>query len=112
MSAELHKFRDDLQNRPAPGSNAPPVTIRAKDLDENFTKVTVLESETDPPEYDVEYTERGILLSKFLPPGTNQGDLLYWDGEAWSVLPAPQDNEFRVLAIQSGNLTWAQTEDC
>jgi hypothetical protein len=52
-----------------------------------------------------------------LPSGNNKGDILYWDPSveengAWRVLSAPQNNQLRVLTIQSGNLEWIETEDC
>jgi hypothetical protein len=109
---DLHLFEEDLQKRPARGSNAPPVSIRAKDLDGNFKKVTVIDSEKDPPEYVVEYTDEGVILKDFLAQGENTGDLLYWDGDGWEILSAPQDDKLRVLTIQSGNLEWIETEDC
>jgi|688.fasta_scaffold157588_3 hypothetical protein len=60
---DLHKFRDDLKNRPAPGSNAPPVSIRAKDLDENYKKVTVVKPSIIPaglqPDYEMRYRKDG-----------------------------------------------------
>jgi hypothetical protein len=67
---DLHKFERDLKNRPGPGSNAPPVSIRAKDLDENYKKVTLIESNEDPPPYTVEYTKEGTRLKDIrgLPP--------------------------------------------
>jgi hypothetical protein len=68
---ELHIFTEDLKHRPAPGSNAPPRTVRAKDLDDNFKKVTLLESNEDPPAYNIEYTKHGVLLTGIsgLPEG-------------------------------------------
>jgi len=59
---ELHVFKDDLKNRPLPGSKQPPRTVRAQDLDDNFKKVTILESEDEPPEYKVEYRDEGVVL--------------------------------------------------
>jgi hypothetical protein len=59
----LHKFKDDLDKVPPKGSNRPPRTIRAKDLDGNFEKVTILPSEAIPPEYEVSYREDGVILS-------------------------------------------------
>jgi hypothetical protein len=68
---ELHKFKDDLSMAPPKGSNAPPRSISAKALDGNFNKVTLLPSETDPPEYEVNYREDGVILSDIngLPEG-------------------------------------------
>lgn len=59
---DLHEFKDDLKATPGPGSKAPPRTIRASDLDENFAKVTLIESAEDPPPYQVEYTKDGTRL--------------------------------------------------
>jgi hypothetical protein len=59
---ELHFFKDDLKNRPLPKSKQPPRTIRARDLDDNFKKVTILESDDDPPQYRTEYTDEGVVL--------------------------------------------------
>jgi hypothetical protein len=109
---DLHRFTEDLAKVPPKGSNQPPRSISAAALDGNFNKVTVLPSETDPPEYQVSYGEGGIILSEFLPQGQQGGDILYWDGEAWVVLAAPTDDTLRVLTIQSGTLTWLATEDC
>jgi hypothetical protein len=69
---DLHRFKEDLEKVPPKGSNAPPRSISATDLDGNFDKVTVLPSKTDPPEYQVSYREDGVLLSEFkagLPEG-------------------------------------------
>jgi hypothetical protein len=68
---DLHKFENDLKNRPGPGSNAPPVSIRAKNLDDNFKKVTLIGSDENPPPYTVEYTADGTRLRniKGLPEG-------------------------------------------
>lgn len=109
---DLHKFERDLKNRPGPGSNAPPVSIRAKDLDGNYRKVTLIASDQDPPLYQVEYTADGTRLTRLLPEGANAGDLLYWSGEQWLVLPAPSDAALRVLTIEGSALTWMATEAC
>lgn len=90
---DLHKFRDDLKNVPAPGSNAPPRTIRARDLDENFRKVTVIDSEALPPDYRVKPTKDGIILTDILPE-------------------RPAGNSLHVLGVQGGVLKWVATEDC
>jgi hypothetical protein len=109
---DLHLFREDLAKVPPKGSDQPPRTIRAADLDGNFKKVTVLPSESDPPEYEVEYREDGTILSNFLPEGNNRGDLLYWNGSAWQVFPAASGTTLNVLTIQNGNLAWTPTQDC
>jgi hypothetical protein len=64
---KLHSFQEDLKKRPAKGSNAPPVSIRAKDLDENYEKVTLISSPDIPKPYDVEYTKEGTRLKNMRP---------------------------------------------
>jgi hypothetical protein len=86
---DLHKFKKDLDNVPPRGSNQPPVSIRARDLDGNFEKVTVLPSEAIPPEYQVTYRDDGVILSDIngLPEGAvarefnvceNGNPVTYW----------------------------------
>jgi hypothetical protein len=111
-SPDLHKFERDLLNRPGPGSNAPPVSIRAKNLDENYKKVTLIASDQDPPLYRVRYTPDGTRLTSLLPDGARSGDLLYWNGERWLVLPAVVSATLHVLTIQGGTLAWTATEEC
>ena len=109
---DLHKFEQDLKNNPTLGSTAPPRTIRAKDLDGNNKKLTLLEGEGNPKLYEVEYTPDGTRITRILPEGTNRGDLLYWTGSKWDVLAAPQSGTMRVLTLTSGTLAWTDTEDC
>jgi hypothetical protein len=90
---DLHKFKRDLSNVPAPGSDAPPRTIRASDLDGNFTKVTVIEPPREsPPSYTVEYTKDGTVL-RLLPE-------------------YPQGSTLHVLGVQNGQLRWVATTNC
>ena len=116
---KLVLFKDYL-NRRATG-NEPPVSIKAKDLDENFAFTTVIENpdETDDNKsYRVKYEESGtVLVLPVLPRGTNKGDLLYWNpdlGEAgaWAILPSPAGTAMRVLTISNRALAWTQTQDC
>jgi hypothetical protein len=86
---DLHSFQRDLANKPGKGSDAPPRTLRAKDLDENFKKVTLLESDEDSPVYSVEYSADGVRI-KFAPPG---------------------EGTF-VLGAVNGQVQWIATEDC
>lgn len=62
---DLHKFERDLANRPTKGSNAPPVSIRAKDLDGNYKKVTVIRPTNNVaslPDYEPRYKKDGTEL--------------------------------------------------
>jgi hypothetical protein len=59
---DLHLFERDLANIPGKGSSAPPRTIKAKDLDENNKKLTLLPDQSETPAYTVEYTQDGTRL--------------------------------------------------
>jgi hypothetical protein len=61
-------FSDYLKNRPL--KNDPPVSIRARDLDKNFARCTVIAPDQDPPPYRVKYSEKGTELLDIsgLPP--------------------------------------------
>jgi hypothetical protein len=89
---DLHLFERDLANKPGKGSSAPPRTIRAKDLDNNNKKLTVLQGEGSPPSYTVKYTPDGIILN---------------------VLPTlPTASGLHVLTVSGGVLAWTATQDC
>jgi hypothetical protein len=117
---KLHLFRDDLKQIPGPGSSAPPRSIRAGDLDENYEKVTVIKpKQNNPVPYELEYTEQGTVLKniKQLPDGQSRGDLAFWNPEAgeagkWVVLRAHRSIDLHVLGIEDGILKWVKTEDC
>jgi len=89
---DLHKFRSDLLKKPPVGVNAPPIGIRAKDLDENFRKVTLIDGPGNPPQYRVKHTKGGTILTDLLPARPASG--LY------------------VLTSSDGTLAWTATEDC
>jgi hypothetical protein len=137
---DLHKFRSDLGKKPPLGVNGPPIGIRAKDLDDNFNKVTLISGQGSPPLYRVRYTKDGIIITDLnVPPdGSNLGDLLYWNpqageggawvvlntsgadrgtllvwgGNTWQILNAPQGGDLHVLSVQNGYVSWAPTQDC
>jgi hypothetical protein len=90
---DLHLFVEDLNKKPAAGSSAPPVSIRAKDLDGNFKKVTLLSCDKDPKTYTLEHKNEGIRIRDILPT-------------------RPSGNGLYVLTVQNGALAWTQTEDC
>jgi hypothetical protein len=63
MLPDLHKFVSDLDKRPGNGAAVPPRVVRAKDLDENFEKLTLVEPQKGPPDfYVVEYRREGTKL--------------------------------------------------
>ena len=90
--SDLHKFKSDLLKKPPVGVNAPPIGIRAKDLDDNFSKVTLLNGVGTPPLYKVKYTPDGIIIT--------------------DLLPTPPASGLHVLTSSNGTLAWTATEDC
>lgn len=89
----LHKFEQDLVKKPGLGDMGPPRTIRAKDLDENNKKLTLLNGEGANPIYEVKYTDLGILITR--------------------ILPTPPDSSvMHVLTVTNKVLAWVATEDC
>lgn len=113
IGPNLHKFEDDLGKRPGNGVSAPPRAIRAKDLDENNRKLTIIAPKEQPPRYFVEYTREGTRLKiQAVQDGTNVGDILYWDGTQWVTLSPPSSSTMHVLTITSGNLAWTATVSC
>jgi hypothetical protein len=109
---ELHDFERLAKNKPAKGSNDYPVAIKAKHLDENWKRTTLLEGSGEPKLYEVEYTKDGTRITKIFKDGTNVGDLLFWNGARWAVFSAPEGDDLKVLTIQGGTLAWLNTEDC
>jgi hypothetical protein len=109
---KLHQFERLVKNKPAKGSNDYPVSIKAKDLDENWKMTTLLAGEGEPKLYEVEYTEDGTRITRILPNGTNTGDLLYWNENKWVVFARPTAATMHALTITNGVLAWTETEDC
>lgn len=109
---ELHEFERLKKNKPAKGSNDYPVAIKALHLDENWKMVTLLESDQSPKLYELKYTKDGTLLTRLLPNGSNNGDLLYWNGEKWGVFEATQSSTLHILGIKNGSLQWVETQEC
>jgi hypothetical protein len=44
--------------------------------------------------------------------GSSYGDMLFWDGSGWSIVPAASGEEIHVLASSGGTPYWIQTEAC
>ena len=56
----LVKFRDYLKSSLTKGSSEPPVSIKAKDLDDNFAATTLIESkDTTDKVYKIKYAKEG-----------------------------------------------------
>jgi hypothetical protein len=104
MSGELHKFRDDLNKRPPRGSSAPPRTIRAADLDENFQKVSIIPPDDNKrfPSYQVERTAQGTRLKNLrVLPDARDGQLIAHNGTDW--VPVLGGNQPGDMLVWVGN---------
>lgn len=95
MKPDLHLFERDLKLRPMVGDMSPPRTIRAKDLDGNNAKLTLLKGEGAPSLYEVKYTKEGTVITSIFP-----------------FPEAPSGTAMHVLTITGGVLAWTATEDC
>jgi len=47
-----------------------------------------------------------------IPSGTTTNDMLYWNGSAWAIHPAPSASGVWVLGVDGGVMTWLQSQDC
>ena len=90
---DLHRFEQDLKNKPGLGSTDAPRTIKAKKLDDNNKKLTLLKGEGTPALYEVKYTPEGTLITRIFP------------------IP-PDSTAMHVLTITNGVVAWTATEDC
>lgn len=108
-------FTELVKNKPAKGSNDYPIAIKATHLDHNWKKTTLrAPKNVNPPDalYEVKYENDGTYITRILPNGGAVGDLLYWDGNKWSVLTAVESNTLHVLGIKNNSLQWVETQDC
>jgi hypothetical protein len=110
-------FEELVKNKPAKGSNDYPLSIKAVHLDHNWKKITLRPPADVEPKnalYEVKYEKDGTYITRILPNGgeNRTGDLLYWDGAKWVVLPAVVDETLHILGIKDGTLQWVETQDC
>ncbi len=43
---------------------------------------------------------------------SDEGSIIYWNGDGWSFLSPPSGQGLKVLTANGGNLAWTDTEDC
>jgi hypothetical protein len=92
MPSEIHLFEDDLKQKPGKGSNKPPRSIKAKDLDDNFKRITIIENpDEETKTYTVKYDKDGTILT---------------------IFPTLQTSGTYVLGTVDGKLQWIATQDC
>jgi hypothetical protein len=114
-TTQLWLFSELVKNKPAKGTNDYPIAIKAIHLDENWKRTTLRppkDSDTNASLYEVAYDEDGTRITRILPDGNVFGDLLYWDGTKWIVLPSVQDDTLHILGIKDGKVQWVETQDC
>jgi hypothetical protein len=116
-TTQVWLFGELVKNKPAKGSNDYPIALKAIHLDENWKRTTLRppkDSDTNAGLYEVAYDEDGTRITRILPEGSRNGDLLYWNEETakWLVLPAVEDDTLHILGIKDGVLQWVETQDC
>lgn len=75
-------------------------------------QAAINESKRDPLKTENNPRPESPKEGDALPAGENMGDLLYWDGEAWVILPPPSGIGTKVLASTGGVPIWLATEEC
>ncbi len=43
---------------------------------------------------------------------SDEGSIIYWNGDGWSFLSPPSGQGLKVLTANGGNLAWTDTQDC
>jgi len=86
-------FEKKVKQAASPNGLGSPVQISARDLMENYNYL--------------------LGLIQTIPDGETVGDLLYWSGSEWAILPAPTtDAGLKLLGFTNGALAWTDTEEC
>jgi len=49
-----------------------------------------------------------LALAQIIPNGVNKGDMLYWNGANWVILPAGKENQ--IMSIRNGIPTWVSND--
>jgi hypothetical protein len=81
-------FEKKVKQARSPNGTGYPYQISAKDLMEDFK-----------------------YLLELMPEG-NQGDMLYWSGDAWTLLKAPSGGIMHVLSHDGSKPVWVETQEC
>ena len=113
-------FEEKVKQPPAVGGAGYPFQLSAKDLMKNFVYAAVEKADFNRGEngiYFFEETGQGghsqrRIWATSVTPGVNQGDMLYWEGDRYIVLPAPSGSVMHVLAHDGTTPMWVETEDC
>jgi hypothetical protein len=116
-TTQVWLFSELVKNKPAKGTNDYPIAIKAIHLDDNWKRTTLkAPKDVNPADalYEVAYEDDGTYITRILPNGIFDGELLYWDGteEKWKVLPAARSDTLHILGIKDGVLQWVETQDC
>lgn len=52
------------------------------------------------------------LIWQYFPDGNTFGDMLFWNGANWAIVPAASGSGISVLASNGGTPYWIETESC
>jgi hypothetical protein len=88
-NSSLHIFANDLATKVSGNSSAPPRSIKASNLDNNFKAVTII------PNHNIPYTVNYVV-----------------DGTSLDIFPITPGAGTYVLGIVDGSLTWIETTNC
>lgn len=81
-------FEKKVKQAPSANGTGYPYQLSAGDLMENFK-----------------------YLLDLIPEG-GQGDMLFWDGDKWVLLPSPSGGVMHVLSHDGSRPVWVETQDC
>ena len=111
-------FEEKVKMPPAVGGvGGYPYSISAKHLMQNFAYASPVIPADDNGITEVFKPGPGghqtrELTTTPLDPGLTQGDILYWDGDAWVPLAAPSGSVMHVLTHDGIPPSWTETEEC
>lgn len=113
-------FEEKVKAAPAANGTGYPYRISATDLMKNFVFASVevplvgengLNGITETITIGMNGHPKRQISTTPLDPGTTVGDMLYWDGNAWTVL-APPSSGLHVLTHDGTTPAWSQTSEC
>ena len=80
-------------------------SIATYGFDGDYGKLTNKPSNVSHFNNDAGYVTRNDIRDNLLSEGENVGDMLYWSGKGWNILPAGQNGQ--VLTVKDGRPVWA-----
>jgi len=101
-----------------------PALLLGEDLAPSWfrpTETGILTSNTQTTEFSIlpntlnsilKTNSSNELFWQYFPDGNTYGDMLFWDGSGWSIVPAASGAGISVLASSGGTPYWIETESC